>query len=157
MKGLVGIVLMAVLATTSVAAQEPVRLPAQRLAEAVPPAGTMPTLLQDIGLDQRLNEPVPLKLELRDEQGRDVLLGDYFGKRPVILTLVYYECPMLCTQVLNGLASALSRDELLGGQGVRHRHRQLRSGRDAGAGAGQEGGVHRAVQARRGEAAAGIS
>ena len=92
----------------SAVAQEPVRLPGQRLTEAVPAAGTMPTLLQDIGLDQRLNETVPLKLKFRDEQGRDVLLGDYFGKRPVILTLVYYECPMLCTQVLNGLTSALS-------------------------------------------------
>ena len=92
----------------SAAAQEPVRLPGQRLTEAVPAAGTMPTLLQDIGLDQRLNEKVPLKLTFRDEHGREVLLGDYFGKRPVILTLVYYECPMLCTQVLNGLTSALS-------------------------------------------------
>jgi protein SCO1 len=92
----------------SAAAQEPVRLPGQRLTEAVPAAGTMPTLLQDIGLDQRLNETVPLKLKFRDEHGREVLLGDYFGRRPVILTLVYYECPMLCTQVLNGLTSALS-------------------------------------------------
>jgi protein SCO1 len=91
----------------SAAAQEPVRLPGQRLTEAVPAAGTMPTLLQDIGLDQRLNETVPLKLKFRDEHGREVLLGDYFGRRPVILTLVYYECPMLCTQVLNGMVSAL--------------------------------------------------
>jgi protein SCO1 len=42
-----------------------------------------------------------------DEQGRTVRLGDFFGKRPVILTLVYYECPMLCTQVLNGLATSI--------------------------------------------------
>ena len=89
-------------------AQEPVRLPGQRLTEAVPAAGTMPTLLEDIGLDQKLNERLPLSLKFRDEQGREVVLGDYFGKRPVILALVYYECPMLCTQVLNGLTSALS-------------------------------------------------
>jgi protein SCO1 len=91
----------------SAAAQEPVRLPAQRLNEAVPAAGTMPTLLQDIGLDQKLNEPLPLTLKFKDEQGREVALGDYFGRRPVILVLAYYECPMLCTQVLNGLASAI--------------------------------------------------
>jgi protein SCO1/2 len=100
----VGLVL--VLATT-VAAQEPVRLPTERITEAVPPAGAMPTLLQDIGLDQKLNETLPLSLAFKDEQGRDVTLGDYFGQRPVILALVYYECPMLCTQVLNGLVSAL--------------------------------------------------
>jgi protein SCO1/2 len=89
------------------AAQEPVRLPTQRLNKAVPPAGTMPTLLQDIGLDQKLNEPLPLTLKFNDEQGREVALGDYFGRRPVILVLAYYECPMLCTQVLNGLVSAI--------------------------------------------------
>ena len=105
--GLVGIALMAVLATTSVAAQDPVRLPTQRITEAAPPAGAMPALLQDIGLDQKLNEVLPLTLKFRDEQGRDVLLGDYFGKRPVILVLAYYECPMLCTEVLNGLVSSI--------------------------------------------------
>jgi protein SCO1/2 len=67
----------------------------------------MPSLLQDIGLDQKLNEPLPLGLEFVDESGRAVKLGEYFGKRPVVLALVYYECPMLCTQVLNGLVSAL--------------------------------------------------
>ena len=42
-----------------------------------------------------------------DESGKPVRLGDYFGKRPVVMALAYYECPMLCTQVLNGLVSAL--------------------------------------------------
>jgi protein SCO1/2 len=108
MKGLVGIAVMTtVLATTSVAAQDPVRLPTERITEAAPPAGAMPALLQDIGLDQKLNEPLPLTLAFKDEQGRDVKLGDYFGRRPVILVLAYYECPMLCTQVLNGLVSAI--------------------------------------------------
>ncbi len=100
-------VMLATLSVSAVA-QEPVRLPTERLTDAVPPAGTLPTLLQDIGLDQKLNEPLPLALTFKDEQGREVALGDYFGRRPVILTLVYYECPMLCTQVLNGLTSALS-------------------------------------------------
>jgi protein SCO1/2 len=60
-----------------------------------------------VGIDQRLNAQVPLDLVFTDETGREVRLGDYFGKRPVVLALVYYECPMLCTEVLNGLTSAI--------------------------------------------------
>ncbi len=71
------------------------------------PASDRPGLLSQIRIDQRLNHQVPLDLPFVDENGRDVLLGDYFGKRPVILALVYYECPMLCTQILNGLVTAL--------------------------------------------------
>ena len=82
--------------------------PGERVGTAVPPAGQMPELLQEVGLDQRLNAQVPLGLTFKDENGRVVKLGDYFGKRPVILTLNYFECPMLCTEVLNGLVSALS-------------------------------------------------
>jgi protein SCO1/2 len=70
-------------------------------------ASARPGLLGKIGIDQRLNGQVPLDLPFVDETGRDVRLGDYFGKRPVLLALVYYECPMLCTQVLNGLVGAL--------------------------------------------------
>ena len=81
--------------------------PGERVSTAVPPAGQMPELLQEVGLDQKLNTQVPLNLRFRDEDGRVVTLGDYFGKRPVILTLNYFECPMLCTEVLNGLVSAL--------------------------------------------------
>jgi protein SCO1/2 len=81
--------------------------PGERVGTAVPPAGQMPELLQEVGLDQRLNAQVPLGLTFKDENGRVVKLGDYFGKRPVILTLNYFECPMLCTEVLNGLVSAL--------------------------------------------------
>ncbi|MDB5339600.1 MAG: uncharacterized protein JWN70_5219 [Planctomycetaceae bacterium] len=61
------------------------------------------SIVQKVGLDQRLNAQVPLDLTFRDEQGRTVRLGDYFHDKPVVLTLVYYRCPMLCTQVLNGL------------------------------------------------------
>ena len=50
---------------------------------------------------------LPLDLRFRDEAGRDVRLGDYFGRRPVILALVYYGCPLLCNQVLNGLTRSL--------------------------------------------------
>jgi len=67
-----------------------------------------PPGLEGVGIDQRLNEQVPLNLTFNDEQGKAVRLGDYFHEgRPVILNLVYYECPMLCTEVLNGLTTAL--------------------------------------------------
>jgi protein SCO1/2 len=67
-----------------------------------------PPGLEGVGIDQRLNEQVPLDLTFKDETGRTVKLGDYFHTgRPVILNLVYFECPMLCTEVLNGLTSAL--------------------------------------------------
>jgi protein SCO1/2 len=67
-----------------------------------------PGLLSKIQIDQQLDRPLPLDLPFTDDHGRPVKLGDYFGKRPVILALVYYECPMLCTQVLNGLVTALT-------------------------------------------------
>jgi protein SCO1/2 len=67
----------------------------------------LPRVLRDVGFDQHLNEQVPLDLEFTDEAGRAVHLGDYFEGKPVILVLAYYRCPMLCTQVLNGLVQAL--------------------------------------------------
>jgi protein SCO1 len=68
----------------------------------------LPAALNNVGIDQRLNEQIPLDLVFRDEAGRDVRLADYFNKgRPVIISLVYYECPMLCNQVLNGLTGSL--------------------------------------------------
>jgi protein SCO1/2 len=75
---------------------------------AMIPASQKPEILKEIGIDQRLDAPLPLDIPLRDETGRAVRLGDYFGKRPVVLALVYYNCPMLCTQVLNGLVAALN-------------------------------------------------
>jgi protein SCO1/2 len=71
------------------------------------PAASRPRILTDIGFDQRLGDTIPLDAAFRDESGRTVRLGDYFGSRPVVLSLAYYECPMLCTVTLNGLASAL--------------------------------------------------
>jgi protein SCO1/2 len=68
-----------------------------------------------VRFDQRLNEPLPLDARFKDETGRDVRLGDYFGRKPVVLAFVYYECPMLCTQVLNGLTTSLTvLDETVG-------------------------------------------
>jgi protein SCO1/2 len=72
------------------------------------PASAKPAALEGVGIEQLLNAQVPLDLPFRDEAGRAVHLSDYFGKRPVLLSLVYYDCPMLCTQVLNGLLSALN-------------------------------------------------
>jgi protein SCO1/2 len=96
------IVLMAL---TGVArAQSP---PAGMAPQPGDPTSARPGVLGRIGIDQRLNSHVPLDVPFVDESGRTVRLGDFFGKRPVILALVYYECPMLCTQVLNGLVTAL--------------------------------------------------
>lgn len=63
--------------------------------------------IEKIGIDQHLDEELPLNLVFKDEQGQQVKLEQYFGSKPVVLTLVYYECPMLCTQVLNGLVRSL--------------------------------------------------
>lgn len=75
-----------------------------------------PDPLRDVGIDQRLNAQVPGELFFRDETGREVRLAEYFGQRPIILVLVYYECPMLCTLVLNGLVRALRAMPLTAGR-----------------------------------------
>jgi len=75
--------------------------------EAGAPAAERPDMLQQIRFDQKLDAVVPGDLLFRDESGRAVQLREYFGSKPVILALVYYECPMLCSQVLSGLTSAL--------------------------------------------------
>ena len=72
-----------------------------------PPSSVRPAELRNVGIDQKLNGRLPLDLHFRDETGRDIRLGDLFGARPVIITPVYYGCPMLCTQILNGLVSGL--------------------------------------------------
>ena len=66
-----------------------------------------PAILSAVGITQRLNTPLPPALQFRDETGKQVLLGDYFGKKPAILALVYFQCPMLCSEELNGLTGAL--------------------------------------------------
>jgi protein SCO1 len=98
---------IAVATSTMLAAAAPLR--AQGLApdDAGDPAQAKPGLLSKVGIDQHLNQQIPLDLPFTDETGREVRLGEFFGKRPVVLALVYYECPMLCTQVLNGMVSAL--------------------------------------------------
>jgi protein SCO1/2 len=68
---------------------------------------TLPRALRDVRFDQKLDAQVPLDLTFSDEAGKRVTLADYCGKKPVILVLAYYRCPMLCTLVLNGLVQAL--------------------------------------------------
>jgi len=70
-------------------------------------ASSVPAALREIGFDQHLDQRLPLDTPFTDEQGRAVHLGDYFGRKPVVLAFVYYTCPMLCTQVLNAMTSTL--------------------------------------------------
>ncbi len=67
----------------------------------------MPGPLKEVGIEQHLGEQLPLDAVFVDERGREVSLGDVFGARPVVMVFVYYECPMLCPMVLNGVAKSL--------------------------------------------------
>ena len=94
---------LAVMAVTTPLAQR------AALGSAAPgqPAMAPLPMLKDVRIDQKLDGVVPLGLPFVDETGKDVMLQQYFGARPVVVALVYYECPMLCTQVLNGLFSSM--------------------------------------------------
>ena len=70
-------------------------------------AATLPRVLQDVGFEPALNSQMPLDLRFRDETGRNVALGEFFGRKPVVLAFVYYRCPMLCDQVQMGVAGTL--------------------------------------------------
>ena len=76
------------------------------------PSQTLPKPLREIGFDQNLDQHIPLDIPFTDETGRAVQLAQYFGKRPVVMVFAYYECPMLCTLVVNGLAGALKVNSL---------------------------------------------
>ena len=84
--------------------------PSSPLYGARPESGTsasgLPKALSDVGIDQKLDQQLPLDLVFHDESGKDVKLGQYFGQKPVVLALVYYDCPMLCTQILNGMVTS---------------------------------------------------
>ena len=97
---------LAILLAATVAVAQP---PSSFQEKSSQPASQVsPADLENIGIDQRLNQQVPLDLEFKDESGKTVKLGDYFQSgRPVILNLVYYTCPMLCGEELAGEASAL--------------------------------------------------
>ena len=75
--------------------------------QMAPVSDKPPAILNGVGIAQNLNQQLPLGLTFTDDAGRQVQLGSYFGKRPAILALVYYQCPMLCSEELNGLTGAL--------------------------------------------------
>jgi protein SCO1 len=64
-------------------------------------------VVRDVGIDQKLGESVSLDLPFVDDEGREIRLAELFGRRPVVLALVYYRCPMLCSQVLDGIVRVL--------------------------------------------------
>lgn len=79
--------------------------------------GPLPEPVSRAGFEQKLDAQLPLDLLLKDETGRDVRLGDYFNRgKPVLLSLVYFQCPMLCTFVLNGLSDAIKGTDLVPGR-----------------------------------------
>jgi protein SCO1/2 len=80
-------------------------------------ANQVPPQLEEVGIEEHLDAKLPLDLEFRDESGKVVTLGDYFdGVKPVILTLNYYKCPMLCGLQLNGLLDGLMELDWTPGQ-----------------------------------------
>jgi len=106
-KGLILIVVCLFMMASTVFAQAGPPGPSSPLYGARPEAGNvstgLPTALRDVRIEQKLDQQLPLDLVFRDESGESVKLGQYFNKKPVVLALVYYDCPMLCTQVLNGM------------------------------------------------------
>src|ERR1700685_2005192 len=72
----------------------------------------LPAMVRGVGIDQNLNAQLPLELTFKDETGQTVRLGQYFRQKPVVLALVYYECPMLCNMVLNGLTHSMEKSTL---------------------------------------------
>jgi protein SCO1/2 len=76
------------------------------------PAASLPMMVQGVGIDQNLNAQIPLELKFKDETGQAVRLGQYFRDKPVVLALVYYECPGLCDLILNGLSHAMEQISL---------------------------------------------
>ena len=76
------------------------------------PASSLPMMVQGVGIDQNLNAQIPLELKFKDETGQAVRLGQYFREKPVVLALVYYECPGLCDLILNGLSHTMEQISL---------------------------------------------
>lgn len=88
--------------STAIAVNQPSIKPGTDTSSAM----TKPVQVREVSIDQKLDEQVPLDLKFKNEQGKEVALKDYFGKKPVVLALVYFECPMLCNQVLNGFVAS---------------------------------------------------
>ena len=100
--------LVFVLASSAFAQRQPG--PSSPLYGARPESGSssagLPKALSEVRIEQKLDQQLPLDLVFRDESGQPVKLGQYFGKKTVVLAFVYYDCPMLCTQVLNGMVTS---------------------------------------------------
>src|SRR5215468_3960871 len=75
--------------------------------EAGTSSSTMPPALREIGFDQNIGQRLPMDVDVVDERGMSVPIGRFFGARPVVLVFAYYSCPMLCSQVIGGLASSV--------------------------------------------------
>ena len=84
--------------------------------QMAPVSDKQPAFLSKVGIAQRLNEQLPLALAFTDDQGKQVQLASYFGKKPAILALVYYRCPWICSEELNGLTGALQMVKLVPGK-----------------------------------------
>ena len=99
-------VVVAALCATAEAQQQP-GMPGSMGHQTGIVASNVPPQFKEVTFAQRLNQQLPLDATFRDETGRTVALGDYFGEKPVVLAFVYYQCPMLCSQTMNGISSAL--------------------------------------------------
>src|SRR5882672_875306 len=97
----------ALLLLLAMAAPAPAQMKGDIVKWNTPPSSERLPTLKTVGVDQRLDQQVPLDLQFRDETGRSVRLGDYFGKRPIILNLAYYGCTMLCGEVQSGIIGSL--------------------------------------------------
>ena len=109
-QGVLATFMVVTAAVCPVAGQGPIR------SEAGLPSDSKPKALEGVTYAQRLGDQIPADLAFVDETGKAVRLGDYVGKRPVVLALAYYECPMLCTQVLSGMTSGLKGLKFSAGQ-----------------------------------------
>ena len=102
------VIIICVVAASPAFAQAPPG-PSSPLYGARPSSGNpstgLPKALRDVRIEQKLNQQLPLDLVFRDEAGQEVKLGKYFGQKPVVFALVYYDCPQLCTQILNGMVT----------------------------------------------------
>src|SRR5690242_12965595 len=103
------VILWAVIACANAVAQAPPG-PSSPLygarTDTGPVSTGLPSPLRDVRIEQKLNQQLPLDLTFRDESGREIKLGEYFDRKAVVLAFVYYSCPMLCTQVLNGMVTS---------------------------------------------------
>jgi len=113
-KAVLSVVVAGLLIVTSLSGLAQVSAPGDK--QIGPANDRPPAILDKVGISQNLNAQLPLGLSFVDETGKTVKLGDYFGKHPVILALVYFQCPMLCSEELNGLTSSLRMVKLTPGK-----------------------------------------